>query len=366
MKRHIRLTSPPKSILIISMRYLGDLLLTTPLIRTLKKAYPNAQIDVLAFSSTKAMLEGNTDIRAIIDSPTRPTANDYKRIIKSIFRKYDLAVSTQTGDRQFIYSLMAASKRVSFVPPKSDKGWWKRFFFQGWTEFNNVDSHMVLEFLRLSELLSAKPHYDLIPPSSTAPALLDQLKLGSDYVVMHVHPQWTYKQWHQQGWIDVGRYIEAKGLKVVLSGGPDKEEQDYIAQLQQNLPKSTLNIAGKVSLAELSHIISQAKLFIGPDTGITHLASASDVPVIAIFGPTNPIKWAPWPKNYARSENPFLLTGCQHVNNVYLVQGHGDCVPCDLEGCDRHRLSRSKCMDSLSAHNVTKLIDSIYSRLGKE
>ncbi len=362
-KRDLHLNPPPKTILIISMRYLGDLLLTTPLIRTLKKAYPNVEVDVLTYGNTIGMLEGNTDIRTVISSPIRPKFGDYKRIIKTLFRSYDLVVSTQTGDRQFVYSLLASARRVSFVPPRSEKGWWKRYFFQGWEEFNNLDNHTVLEFLKLPALLGLTPQYELIPPITQSLGLLEGLNIIGDYAVLHVHPQWTYKQWHKQGWIDVAHYLTQSGLKIILSGGSDKKEQDYITDIQQVLPKDTLNLAGKVSLAELNEIISQAKLFIGPDTGITHLAAASNIPVLTLFGPTNPIKWGPWPKHYRRSINPYTLKGNQQVNNIYLIQGSGDCVPCDLEGCDRHRLSRSMCLDTLSSMTVIKYIDQAFETI---
>ena len=53
-------------------------------------------------------------------------------------------------------------------------------------------------------------------------------------------------------------------------------------------------------------IIAQAKLYIGPDTGITHLAAATGIPVIALYGPTNPVKWAPWPSGYKQNITLFI------------------------------------------------------------
>ena len=93
-------------------------------------------------------------------------------------------------------------------------------------------------------------------------------------------------------------------------------------------------------------------MYIGPDTGITHLAAATGILVIALYGPTNPVKWALFPYGYQENVNPFDKKGDQHINNIYFVQGAGDCVPCDLEGCERHQQSRSLCLDTMSSDRV--------------
>lgn len=356
MKKKFSLKKTPHTILIISMRYLGDVLLTTPLIRTIKTAYPDSNIDVLVYSHTASMLEGNPDINKVITTPQHPKLSNYISLFKKIFRLYNVSIVTQTGDRRFLYGLLSAPIRISFVPSRSEKDWWKRFFFQGWVEFDNIKNHTVLESLKLSSLLNITPRFGLVPPKSNHFIPPTNFNISDSYAVIHVHPQWTYKQWHYQGWIEICNYLHKQGLKIILSGGPGEDEKTYIRHIQKDLPQNTLNLAGKVSLANLSHIISHSKLFIGPDTGITHLAAATGAPVIALFGPSNPVKWAPWPTNYHNNKNPFITIGSQHVNNVFLVQGEGDCVPCYLEGCDKHRLSRSKCLDTL---NSTKVIHSI-------
>jgi heptosyltransferase-3 len=150
-------------------------------------------------------------------------------------------------------------------------------------------------------------------------------------------------------------------MALVRSGGPTLEEIDYLATIQRRLPEDTINLAGQASLAELAGIIGQAKLYIGPDTGITHLAATTGVPVIALYGPSNPAKWSPWPYRFEQNSNPFDRTGSKQVNNVSLIQGQKDCVPCQLEGCDRHRQSRSLCLDSLSFERVKQAITTALS-----
>jgi len=357
----------PARILVIAMRYLGDVLLTTPLLHSLRQAYPDARLDVLVFSNTASMLEGNPDINQIITTPNRPKFTDYRQLFGQLFRRYDLAIATQTGDRPFLYSLLAAPLRVAVVPPKNTTGWQKRFFVQRWTEFDD-NAHTVLQHLKLLDLINVPRYFSLIPPQidDSQQLVMQQqfsfLADNADYAVLHTHPQWRYKQWTIDAWIEVGQYLHQLGLKLVLSGGPDKEEIDYVTNIQRQLPENTFNLAGQVSLAQLATIIAQAKLYIGPDTGITHLAAATGIPVIALYGPTNPVKWSPFPYGYHENVNPFDKKGDQHINNVYLVQGEGDCVPCDLEGCDRHQRSRSQCLDNLSPDRINRLVRQLLDK----
>jgi len=360
MDKHFSLLHPPKQILVIAMRHLGDVLLSTPLIHSLQQAYPYAKIDALVYQRTAAILEGNPDIDNIITVPLKPDRIEYKNIIRQIFRRYDLTVVTQAGDRPLIYSLFASANRIGLVPDRQSKAWWKRYFFKGWTEFDDINTHTVVQLLRLMDVIERPKNYVLTattykPPSSKLPF--------THYAVLHLYPLWTYKRWHIEGWKKIVYYLLDHNINIVLSGGPAKEEVDYVNTFHKQLPTQVVNLAGKTSLGQLSHLIGHAKLFIGPDTGVTHLASATGTPTIAIFGPTNPVKWGPWPTHYSSDINPFKRKGNQYINNVYLIQGPGECVPCHLEGCDRHRGSHSLCLDNLPASEIEKAISRILETL---
>lgn len=348
----------PRKILVIALRYLGDVLLTTPLVRSLRQAYPDAELDMLVYANTVAMLEGNPDINQLITVPSKAKLANHWALLRQLARQYDLAITTQSGDRPFLYSLFASSQRLGVVPPKPNTGWWKRFFLHRWLEFDDNDTHTVLQHLKILALINVPPCFELVPPQTQSSQLLE----GIRYAVLHTHPQWTYKQWTVEGWINIGTYLHQQGLRLVLSGGAAQDELDYIANIAKQLPEDTLNVAGCLSLAQLTQLLTNATLYIGPDTGITHLAAATGVPVIALYGPTNPVKWSPWPYNFTQQVNPFQKVGSQIVNNIYLLQGEKSCVPCHLEGCDRHQKSRSACLDDLSAERVKETIRLILNK----
>ncbi|MEI8574680.1 glycosyltransferase family 9 protein [Methylomonas sp. LW13] len=344
----------PKRILVITLRYLGDTLLVTPLISSLKQAYPNADIDVLLPASNAGMLEGNPDIRRLLTVAGKPGGLAFGKLLFSLFRRYDLAISTQAGDRPTLCAAIAGKTSIGFVPGDATKAWWKKALLKRWLVFSSDYGHAVLENLRFCKLLGIAPCYRLTPPQSSTPIP----SITDPYVVLHIMPQWRYKQWHAEGWCELIAFLDRQGFKVVLTGSGNPAELAALREIQQQLPTDVINLAGHLSLAQLSALIGKAAFFVGPDTGITHLAAATGTLTFALFGPTDPEKWAPWPCGYGEDKTPFASRGASQVNNVYLLQGQTEqnCLPCQLEGCDRHRESYSACLDQLSSGRVIDVI----------
>ena len=102
-------------ILVIALRRLGDVLLTTPLIRSLRRAWPEAAIDALVFADTAGILAGNPDINRVIAMPPRPTAAQSLTLGARLLRQYDLAVSTQSGDRPTGFAIAASELRPAII-----------------------------------------------------------------------------------------------------------------------------------------------------------------------------------------------------------------------------------------------------------
>lgn len=137
-----------------------------------------------------------------------------------------------------------------------------------------------------------------------------------------------------------------------MSGGPAAAEREYAERVTATAGEPVLNFVGQLSLSESAELFKRAKLFIGPDTGATHVAAATGTPTIALFGPSSPVRWGPWPCNWPAGVNPWPLRGSNRRGNVYLLQGEGNCVPCLAEGCERHIESSSACLAGLDARRV--------------
>lgn len=347
----------PNRIIVITLRFLGDTLLTTPLISSLKQAYPMAILDVLTFQSNAGMLEGNPHINQIICLKNKSGIIAFGELLVSLFRKYDLAISTQAGDRPTLIAVIAGKSRIGFVPDEPTKAWWKKRLLSAWLVFSADYNHVVLENLRFCQILGIKAIPKLTPPSAD---FVDLPLPSSPYVVIHTVPQWRYKEWHMDGWRELINYLAKQQITVVLTGSGNPAEQRKLEALEKKLESPVTNLAGKLSLAQLSALIKHALFFIGPDTGITHLAAATGTLTFAIFGPTDPHKWAPWPFDFQANHSPFAPTGSGRVNNVYLIQGKNakNCVPCQREGCQNNRESHSECLDTLTVQKVIEAIKS--------
>jgi heptosyltransferase III len=346
---------PPKSILVIVTRRIGDVLLTTPLIRSLKLAWPDAAVDVLVFSGTEGVLSANSDLRKVITVPENARDKSHLTMLFSLTRRYDLSISTLPGDRPTFYAWLTGRHRIGFILSGA-KNLWKRLMLSHGTFFDDRNTHTVLMNLALADLLGIQRNYNVVvdwksTDRERVECLLPNV-LIKPYAILHIFPKYNYKMWCREGWLEIARWLTAQGIDIVLTGGKDLHELAYIASLQQHMPSGTTNIAGKLSLAELAFLISKAKIYVGPDTAVTHMAAALGVPTVALYGPTNIVKWGPWPKGYEKSSNPFSMRGSQTINNVALLQGGGSCVPCMEEGCNRHIASASDCLLLLPPEKV--------------
>ncbi len=352
-------------ILLIATRQIGDALLVTPLLRSIRRAYPNSTIDVLVYDHKGGMLAGNPDLNHLISIAEHPNLKQYQTLWQQIFRRYDLAISTLSGDRPLIYTWLAARQRIAVVPPRYWQATWKRMIVQAWTELDNESTHTVLQNLRLADLLGIERCYDLVIPTATTLAA-DDVRIPfawhtQPYVVLHLVPMWKYKRWTIEGWRNLIAYFLEKPWRVLLTGGDQAEEHHYLAQVQLDFPNAVTNIAGQLNFGEIAQLIKTSQLYVGPDTAVTHLAAATGAPTVALYGPTNPLKWSPWPHGYTSNQNPFRRKGTQQVGNVLLIQPVGGCVPCHQEGCGRFKQSNSYCLEELKANTVISLIEKYFS-----
>lgn len=346
-----------KRILIIATRQIGDVLLTTPLVREARARWPQARIELLGFQGTLGMLAGNPDLDACIETPARLGIKGAWRLARRLWRRYDLALVTQPGDRAHLLGWLAAGQRSGLLPENSSSNWWKRaLLHHAVTIAGDLgEVHVVREKLDLliPWRQGPAPEPQVVPPA--AAELPEDLasRLRSAYVVVHAPSMWAYKQWPLEHYAGLVRGLIAAGRQVVLSGSGSARDQACVAPLRGlGSPQQVLDCSGRLDFPQLRRLIEGASLYIGPDTSVSHLAAATGTPTVAVFGPTNPQRWAPWP---ARTEGPVHFhrrIARQRIGNVTLLQGPQDCVPCGRAGCEDHRDSRSDCLLSLDARRV--------------
>ena len=169
--------------------------------------------------------------------------------------------------------------------------------------------------------------------------------LGSRIVVLHVCATKDYKQWDIAKFANLADSLVEQGLSVIVVGAGESERarigQMFVLSKHRD---EIINGHNKLSLVQLVTLLQHAKLYIGNDSGPMHLASASGVPLLALFGPTELVRWHP------------------RVPQVRIVKGDALCSPdCQPEVC----LRDYQCMSSLSVEKVQREVDRALSLIGR-
>jgi heptosyltransferase III len=345
--RPIELPPEPR-VLVVAMRRLGDVLLTTPLIRSVKRAFPASAIDALVFAGTEGILSGNPDLARVLTVGERPNLRETVALLRRIWRRYDLALSTQTGDRPTAYAVLGGRQSAGPIEPNKLSTAAKRLVLSR-SYTTDRKRHRIGDLMRLAELLGIPAAPEVVcPQGSVRPGLLP----ARPYAVVHAAPRYTYKRWTAAGWRQIAVALRARGLATTVIGADT--DRTYLDEVWRESDVARLD--GKLSWPELCALIGGASVYIGPDTAVTHLAAGVGAPTVALYGPTDPRIWGPWP--VGGLDRPWAAAGrIQQRGNVWLVQNPLPCLPCQLEGCERRLDSRSQCLDELAAAQVLAAVD---------
>ncbi len=360
------MTPSPKSILVISLRYFGDVLLTTPLIRALARGFEGAAIDVLLAEGAGEMLEGNVDVRRILSVAARPSPAEHAELARRLWRRYDLAVIAETGDRPHFYGLLASSRRAGLLPSTPLARWWKAPLLAHGVAFA-PEQQRVDGYRRLAQALAIPFTAEAIAPTAgvSSPQWRKRLGIGADrdaYAVLNLAPRFRYKRWHMQGWCTLLAWLHARGLRIVVSGGNAPDEHDYVREVLAEGGVPAIDLVGRLRFAETADLLRGATLYVGPDTATSHLAAACGTPALVLFGPTDPRLWGPLPRGGLDAPYAQVAPLQRRGNVVLLQQPSLSCVPCQREGCERHRASFSACLDALSATRVIEAAQTLLER----
>jgi heptosyltransferase-3 len=314
------------------MRRLGDVLLTTPLIHSVKRAFPAASIDALVFAGTEGILSGNPDIAGVTTIPERPSLGESLTLLRGLGRRYDLALTTQTGDRPTALAVFAGRQSAG---PIEANGLSAAIKGCALTRSYTTDRarHRIVDLLHLAELLEIPASAEVVCPRGD---IRRDLIPAHAYAVVHAVPKYRYKRWTNEGWRQLAAELRARGLATMVIGA--KADRDYLDEVWRQCDVARLD--GALTWPELSALIGAARVYVGPDTAVTHLAAATGALTVALYGPTDPRIWGPWP--LGGLERPWAAAGTiQNRGNVWLVQNPLPCLPCQKEGCERHLDSHS-------------------------
>jgi lipopolysaccharide heptosyltransferase II len=327
----------PKRILIVLHGSIGDVTRALPLASLLRKGFPKAFLAWSVEPASYPLLQGNPAIDRILLFDRSKWWKTFPRFLAEVRGlKFDLVLDLQRHLKSGIVGWSSgAAQRIGFHRADSKEGNWL---------FNNLSIDQFGERIpKLQHYLKFAEYLGLptVPVEWSFSLSADEVRaveliLGRvrpAFAVLLVGARWKSKLWFAEQITACADALREKfSLDVVLLGSKDDQA---LAESASALTKNqVINLAGKTSLREAIGIIQRARLAVGPDTGLMHIAAAVETPVISLWGATDPDR-----------------TGPYGFGNL-VIRGQAPCVPCYKRQCTIGRI----CMKSIDNNQITSMI----------
>lgn len=282
-----------KTICIVRLSALGDVLMAVPLIRTLQAHFPTTKLTWIISRPAYDLVEGMDGIEfIIIDKPKHIL--DYWYFKKKLNkRKFDVLLAPQASLRtNFLYPLIKAKRKIGYDNYRANDG--HKWFVD---EQISPDLEHTLEgFLKFAKILGAPSQiirWDLCIAPEDHHWAQQFVPQANPLLVVNPAASKMERSWPIENYIAVLRYaIQKWAVKVIITGGPGVFDKCLGEQIAQSIP--SLNLVGKTKPKQLLALISKASVVLCPDTGPSHMAVAVDTPVVALHAVTNPLISGPY------------------------------------------------------------------------
>jgi lipopolysaccharide heptosyltransferase I len=355
-----------KRILLIKPSAMGDVIHTLPVVAKLRERYATARIDWMLTPQNADLVGGHPAISNIVlferQAYGRPWQDwsspiDLLRMLIRLRQtQYDLVIDLHGQFRSACFALATgAPTRLGFDRPRRrvfragrmmppgifDHAWHgaREFSWVAYTHripIPTLDAHATDRYLWIGDMLDlppGPPRFDL-PVSPEADRritrILEQSGVSDPFIVLTPGSVWETKRWLAGNFAAVGRHFLDAGWSVVLAGSPrDKEACRQVARECAG----AVDLCGRTSLSELAALTRRASLCVANDSGPLHLAAALGTPLVAIFGPTDPV----WVGPYGRSDA--------------VVRAGVPCSPCYLRSLSQCRYDHA-CMHQVTPEMV--------------
>jgi len=326
-------------ILLIRLRLIGDVILTTPAIRAVRRSCPDAHLTYLVEPHAAAAVAGNPHLNAVIVAPivgglarVRADARLAWRVRRA---RYDAVLDFHGGPRSsFLAWASGAPRRIGYDVP--GRGWMYTEQVhrpKGHRERHSVENQWDLVAALLPDLARPSPATDPVEMPE-APAARDRVRArladvgvraAGNIVVVHVGAGNEFRRWPEDAF---GSLVEAlvtaaPDRRVILTTGSAQASTAAAIKrvaVGRGVPAEAVDVWCDLDLDELRSLIGRARLFIGGDSGPAHIAATTTVPMVVLYGPTTPGVWGPW-------RPPALVT-------EIVDAGALPCRPCDQRRCE--------------------------------
>ena len=290
--------SGPRRILVVSQTNIGDVVLTCPVIDILRQDFPQAKIDVVTGPKAVSLFAGNPGLRIKAFDKQAPLRQKWTWFLDLYRMHYDCVVDLRRTALALFLAPRYSTPVVSLRGAVGDVAIFLkrllRFARKDTTGMHKKDAHLnrlrqVYGFDALSgeqyAILTTKEDEQFFE-RSVAPALQ-----GKSFIVIAPGAADSSKRWHSQGFAAVADHLSAS-QRIVFVG--DAKDAAIINDIQGRMKSSSVSLAGKINLRQLAFVLKKCSWAMTHDSGVMHLACYFNVPMVALWGPTDINKYAPW------------------------------------------------------------------------
>jgi heptosyltransferase III len=290
-------------ILLLQLRRIGDLILTTPAIAALRERFPQAEVTMVVSSECADLLPAISGVDRILMA--RRNLSDLTLFLAAAGKKFDYCIDFTRNDRSAFLAFLSSANRRIVSHRLRDQSKSRSRLYTDFVKARMRDLHTIDYNLALLEPLGiggVAPQLHLRLPQSAhekAEAVRRNWNVTKPYIVLHPGSARQEKLWEARRWAQViERFGRQNDLELVLTSGTSKHEQATVAAIKNQT--KILDLSGKTDLLTLAALIGDARLLVTVDSAPMHLAAATHTPQVILFGPTNPFHWRP-------RESPALI-----------------------------------------------------------
>jgi lipopolysaccharide heptosyltransferase II len=341
-----------KDILVVELLYIGDVIVTMPLVRALKQKYPNAKVTMMVLPSMVDVVSGNPDVDNVLTYSKDDFKFKFSRIVDSLKGKYDLAVilhpNIEIGSYTISKLLYKAGIPFRIGSTKVGLLEGKGFFLHRKTRPTFELKHKIddnLDVVRTIGVTTSDKHLEVYTTPESDDYIDKILRknkvLPDDFVVViHAAPRHKTHAWDDDRFAKLADLlIERYDARIVFSGAMN----DFVfnTRIIKMIRHRAINLAGLTDIKQLFSLVKRSSLVVSVDTGTMHVAAALNRPVVALFGAGNPRIWRPYSDNA-----------------LYIFKDKEVCTSCMKHSCKRDM----DCMKAITVEDVMEKVQELVKK----
>lgn len=293
---------------------LGDVVLATALVQTLRKNFPDASLTWVTSGMTRELLLGLDGVE-FVTVPRPMKLGDYLALRRTLRgRDFDVLLAAQASFRSnLVHACVPARRKIGFDARRGRDlhGWFVN------ERLSYRDEHLAEGFLGFAQALGIAPENQVrrlaLPLGTTDAAAARTLVGEGRYFAINPAASKPERNWRAARYAAVADHVaRTTGWRIVLTGGAGSAEKALTDAVAAQLKVPALNLAGRTSVRTLAAVLAGAEGLLAPDTGPVHLAAAVGTPVVGLYAVARSALTGPWPEQrycvdrYAEAAQQFL------------------------------------------------------------